>query len=47
MKMKWRYFAGAAVLAVAFLLTRGVPVIPVLLGIAIAALVSRKYSFMV
>lgn len=47
MNRKWRYFAGAAVLAVAFLVTRGVPVLPIVLGVAIAALVSRKFSLMV
>ena len=46
MNKKWRFFAGAAVLALWFLLMRGVPIVPVALGIVLAALMTKKFSLL-
>ncbi len=39
--MNWRFFAGACILAVGLLLKMGAPLVPVMLGVALAAVVSR------
>ncbi len=38
MILKWSFFFGAVVMAVYMLLSRGVPLVPVLAGCALAAL---------
>lgn len=42
MMVKWSFFAGAAILAAYFLIRGGVPVIPVLAGCAVAALMTWR-----
>jgi len=45
MMVKWKFFAGAAFLAAYFLISRGIPVFPVLVGCSLAALITwRKLS---
>jgi len=45
MMVKWSFFAGAAFLAAYFLISRGIPIVPVLAGCAFAALMTwRKLS---
>jgi hypothetical protein len=38
--MNWRFFAAACILAVGLLLKAGAPVVPVILGVALAAVIS-------
>lgn len=40
MMVKWSFFAGAAFLAAYFLISQGIPVLPVLAGCGLAALVT-------
>jgi hypothetical protein len=45
MILKWNLFAASAILAAYFLISRGIPVVPVLAGCGLAALVTwRKLS---
>jgi len=45
MMVKWKFFAGAAFLAAYLLISRGIPIIPVLVGCGLAALITwRKLS---
>ncbi len=37
MELKWRFFAGAGILAGYFLISNGAPVVPVVVGVALAA----------
>jgi hypothetical protein len=37
---KWKFFIGACILAVGLLLKTGAPLVPVVLGIALAAVVT-------
>jgi hypothetical protein len=39
---KWKFFIGACILAVGLLLKTGAPIVPVALGIALAAFVTWK-----
>ena len=41
---KWRYFVGAAILAVGLLLKAGAPLLPLALGLAVAAFFTWKKS---
>jgi hypothetical protein len=40
MNAKWKFFFGAAALAAYFLIAQGVPVVPVLTGCSVAALLT-------
>jgi hypothetical protein len=40
--MKWQYFLGACILSVGLLLKAGAPLVPIVLGIAGAALINWK-----
>jgi hypothetical protein len=40
--MKWKYFVGACILSVGLLFKAGAPIVPLLLGIAGAALFNWK-----
>lgn len=40
--MKWKYFLGACILAVGLVLKAGAPLVPVLIGVAIAAFFTWK-----
>ena len=42
--MKWRYFAGASILAAYFLVSHGVPILPVIAGIGGVAMYLRRTS---
>jgi hypothetical protein len=44
MRTTWRYFFGASILAVGLLLKAGVPLVPLLLGLGLAAFVTWKKS---
>ena len=39
---KWQFFIGASILAVGLLLKAGAPLVPVALGLALAALLTWK-----
>ena len=39
---KWKFFIGACILAAGLLVKAGAPVLPVVLGIAVAAVVTWK-----
>jgi hypothetical protein len=40
---KWQYFIGASILAVGLLLKAGAPLVPIVFGLAAAALFTWKY----
>ena len=40
--MRWKYFVGACILAVALVLKAGAPLVPIAIGVAAAALVTWK-----
>lgn len=42
MNAKWKFFFGAAALAAYFLIAQGIPVVPVLVGCALAALITWR-----
>ncbi len=42
MILKWSFFFGAAVMAAYMLISRGVPLLPVLAGCALAALITWR-----
>jgi hypothetical protein len=42
MILKWSFFFGAAVMAAYMLISRGIPVLPVLVGCALAALITWR-----
>ena len=44
MKSKWTYFVGASILAVGLLLKAGAPIVPVAVGLAVAAFFTWKKS---
>jgi len=41
---RWKYFFGASILAVALLLKAGAPIVPLVLGLAVAAYFTWKKS---
>jgi hypothetical protein len=41
---KWQYFLGASILAAGLLLKAGAPLVPIALGLAVAAFVTWKQS---
>jgi hypothetical protein len=42
MSAKWRFFVGASILAVGLLLKAGAPLVPIVLGVGAAALVTGR-----
>jgi hypothetical protein len=42
MTFRWKFFVGAAILAVGLLIKAGAPLVPIALGLAIAAVVTWK-----
>jgi len=40
----WKYFLGASILAAGLLLKAGAPLVPIVLGLAVAAFVTWKKS---
>ena len=40
--MKWKFFVGACILSVGLVLKAGAPLVPVALGVVLAALVNWK-----
>jgi len=41
---KWKYFFGASILAVGLLLKAGAPLVPLAIGLAVAALLTWKFA---
>jgi hypothetical protein len=41
---RWQYFLGASILAAGLLLKAGAPLVPIALGLAVAAFVTWKKS---
>lgn len=41
---KWKYFIGASILAAGLVLKAGAPVVPIVLGLAVAAFLTWKQS---
>ncbi len=44
MGSRWRYFLGASILAAGLLLKAGVPIVPLVLGLGLAAFLTWKNS---
>jgi hypothetical protein len=40
--MKWKFFWGACILSVGLLIKAGAPLVPIVLGIAVAAFITWK-----
>jgi hypothetical protein len=40
---KWQYFIGASILAVGLLLKAGAPLVPIVVGLAAAAVMTWKF----
>jgi hypothetical protein len=41
---KWKYFLGASILAAGLALKAGAPLVPIVLGLAVAAFITWKRS---
>ena len=41
---KWKYFIGASILAAGLVLKAGAPLVPILLGLAVAAFLTWRQS---
>jgi hypothetical protein len=41
---KWKYFIGASILAAGLVLKAGAPLVPIVLGVAVAAFLTWKKS---